>query len=561
MKSKILVISLLRLGDIIMSTPVLRGLREQNPNADIHLLINGQFQQISDLIPYVDKVVSFDRNAIQTGLGEADRSLFESYERLNELIEQLDSENYTQVINMTQNRLSGYLLSALKCGEKLGLILGTDGFANFNSPWFRYMNAQADSEGETVFHYTDVFRFALGLDGHAYPPSLVETEAGSAEAQSILNGTTKPYLLVQPLTSDVKKDWGLDRFSESISLIADAQPDLKFFVLGAPNEKERLEPMVANLQKSGVDAELAICSLAAAFSLLKTSKALLTGDTSIKHLACAARTKIVELSLGSSDYHRTGAYLQGTVILQAKELCAPCPHSKACHRDHHACASRIKPEAVAMIAGEVIRNTYHQLPTIAEEYKAEMQTLRVELSESGFWFAYDVLQPFTEESISRLLGLCAQKIHLEDERKKNDGVLDELGSETVRLGRLFKKIYPRVSGIEWESAFDALEQQGRMIDGRLEGFQVTLKSLYGTFENPERLKDFVSSMISFREKIKTQAFLKSSRSSLDQLIEDDITPPFVRFRRIVESLQEMRSRTEIELKVIRTLRSRMEETA
>ena len=561
MKQKILVISLLRLGDIIMSTPVLRGLRERQPEAEIHLLINGQFAQITEMIPYVDKVVHFDRNELQRGLGEGDLSLFEPYERLKTLMNQLDSERYTQVINLTQNRLSGYLMSAISCKEKLGLTLQTTGSAFFNSPWFRYLNTQADADSESVFHYTDIFRFALGLDGNSYPPGLIETDAGQKEAQDLLGSETSPYILVQPLTSDVKKDWGIERFSEALTLLGSARPNLRILILGAPNEKERLLPLISTLNEKGINAKLAICSLAGAYSLLRGAEALLTGDTSIKHLACAAKTKLVELSLGSSDYHRTGAYLQGTVIIQAKELCAPCPHSKECHRDHHACAARIKPEAVAMVTSEVLRGVYHQLGTIAEEFQGEIDVLRVEVSESGFWYAWNVLEKFTEANVAHLLNLCAQKIHLESERTKDEGGLGELGSESLRLERLYKKIFPKVSGIEWEHTFDALESQGRMIEGRLEGFQVGLKSLYGNFESPERLRDFVKTLIAFREKLKTQPFLQTTRTSLDALIEDDITPPFVRFRRIADAVQEMRVRTDIELRVIRTLRCRLEESA
>jgi hypothetical protein len=115
--------------------------------------------------------------------------------------------------------------------------------------------------------------------------------------------------------------------------------------------------------------------------------------------------------------------------------------------------------------------------------------------------------------------------------------------------------------MEWSHVLDTLESQGQSIETRMMGFQTGLKSLYGSFESPERLRDFVRGLISFREKLKTQALLHSTRTALDSLIEDDITPPFVRFRKIVDAVHEIRTRTEIELKVIRTLRDRMEESA
>lgn len=560
MKPKILALCLLRLGDIILATPVLRGLRERHPDAEIHILINSQFAQIHDLIPYVDRVHEFDRAELQRGLGEPERGLFEPYERLRILVTKLEAERFTQVINLTQNRLSGYLAQLIQGPSKIGLVLGADGMAAFNSPWFRYLNAQADEDSDHVFHYTDIFRFALGLEQGPRRPSLNESEAGVLEANQLLVPGRK-FLLVQPLTSDSKKDWGLDRFDAFIRYFCDALPGFDVLVLGAPSERERLEPLAANLANDGCAVRLAICSLAGAFSLLRRAHGLVTGDTSIKHLACAAGTPLVELSLGSSDYHRTGAYLQNSVIIQARELCAPCPHSKYCHRDHHACAARIKPEAVAMTVSEVIKGERHQLRVIAEEFSDDIEILRVEIEESGFWAAHSVLEPFTEANVARWLWMTGQKVHLEEERMKAQGGWGELGTESVRLEHLFRRIYPNVTTADWAHLLDALERQVTMVETRLGGFEAGLRSLYGSYENPERLKGFVRTLITFREKLKSSPALTASRSSLDRLIEDDITPPFVRFRRIVDAVQDLRTTTEIEIRLIRSLKERLEGVA
>src|SRR4051812_44844975 len=98
---KILVVSLLRLGDILLATSVLRSLKRENPKAEIHILINGQFQAVTNLIPHVTKVFSFDRDGIQQIIGTADRSLLEAYFRVEDLVEQLQTEQYDKVINLT----------------------------------------------------------------------------------------------------------------------------------------------------------------------------------------------------------------------------------------------------------------------------------------------------------------------------------------------------------------------------------------------------------------------------------------------------------------------------
>ena len=130
---KILVVSLLRLGDVILSTPIIKGLSQKYPNAEIHILMNKQFEGVSGLIPYVSQFHYFDRKLIQDGLVQAERPLFEPYHRLESLLTELDKENYSEVINLTHNKMSGWLCSLIKGKEKKGLAINPRGQASL---WF-----------------------------------------------------------------------------------------------------------------------------------------------------------------------------------------------------------------------------------------------------------------------------------------------------------------------------------------------------------------------------------------------------------------------------------------
>jgi hypothetical protein len=107
-------------------------------------------------------------------------------------------------------------MSLIDAKKRLGLCFDTSGRAAFGSSWFRYLNNQVDLEASEVFHFTDVFRFALELgsdaDSWVNTKCLSESEAGRAEAaQALLSFSDLPILAVQPLTSDSKKEWGLVR--------------------------------------------------------------------------------------------------------------------------------------------------------------------------------------------------------------------------------------------------------------------------------------------------------------------------------------------------------------
>ncbi len=551
---KILVVSLLRIGDIVLTAPILRGLRNKFPHAEIHLMLNGQFKQVAPLLPYIDRFWFFDRERLQKGLGEASVPIFDSYERLQAQIDSLNGENYDLALNLTHNRLSGWLLSLISAKEKHGLVFDPQGKAAFGTAWFRYLNHQVDAEGEEVFHFTDVFRFALGIDydPRQNSPALVETEKGRAEAADYLSSEMQgPVIAVQALTSDTKKDWGLESFARAIVQLQGLHPDAQFAILGAPFEKEKLTPLLTRLQDANVRARLAILSFEGAFSLLKRAKLLITGDTSIKHLASLAKTPIVEICLGSSDAHRTGAYQQGSIIIRSREACVPCVHSKACHRASHACGQSLKPDAVAMVASEVFSRRTFQLRTIAEEYAREVEILRVEMTESGFWAAPSLLEPFSEASVCRWLDLACRKLWLESTTRKSASL--QMGTEIRRLAALLKSIHPLVSDIEWRHLWSDLERQAVLAEGRVNSFKIQLQWMRGHFEDPRKMREFINGLILFRERIRHSALLSSFKSLLDQVIEDDMSPAFTRFRRAQDFAAEFEKRTEIYLRLIRGL--------
>ncbi len=134
-----------------------------------------------------------------------------------------------------------------------------------------------------------------------------------------------------------------------------------------------------------------------------------------------------------------------------------------------------------------------------------------------------------------------------------------MGSEALRLGEFLRAIHPTVSDFEWRFLLGDFDKQASMIEGRLNGFKTEIRALHGSYEDPRRMRDYVRGLIGFREKMRNSALLGSFRSVLDLVIEDDISPPFTRFRRIVDVIGEIDRRTTIHLRLIRALGRHIEE--
>ena len=82
--NKILVLRLSSIGDIVLSTPVVRALRTQLDDTEIHYCTKKEFAPILKDNPYVDKILLLDKS-------------------LSRLIIQLKKEKYNHIIDLQNN--------------------------------------------------------------------------------------------------------------------------------------------------------------------------------------------------------------------------------------------------------------------------------------------------------------------------------------------------------------------------------------------------------------------------------------------------------------------------
>lgn len=428
---KILIVSLLRLGDLIMLAPVITGLRNRYPRAEIHLLTNDSNRSVVPLMPEIVKMHYFERNALQKSLGTAEAPLFWGYHQLREMVSAINEENYSLCFNFTHTKLSGYMMGQIVAEEKHGLTIDSKGSVSYGSPWFRYLNDISTTYKGPQFHFTDIFMFGADLERSPRFAELNETADGRSEAARIMkplniNGRT---IAIQTLTSEEKKNWQPEKWQGLLHLLSQNYPHDNFLLLGAPNEVESLTKIKDALPASNV--QIAICSMAGAYSILKKSNFVLTVDTSIKHLAASTGAKVIELSLGSADYQQTGVAKQNSLIIRSREACSPCSHSSACSREKRFCAINISSDAVFSVMSTLLSGRPSALKTIAEEWSDEIELLETQVSGFGFWLALPVATK-AQANLDRITELAAWKYMFQ--RNSADKIA-EFGSLGVELGK------------------------------------------------------------------------------------------------------------------------------
>lgn len=387
---KILGISLLRLGDLILQRPLIEGLRKKHPQSEIHMLINKQFSQVEFLFAgLVDKFIYFDRDNLQKSCGEKEYNILWGFHQLKSLMDDVNQTRYDFVYNFTHNRLTAHLAGLVHAQERIGIYSKDGNFHGLNNPWIAFFNNFFGKPEATGFHYTELLGRALEIQPQQMPFP-VKTSRGQ-------------YVLVQPLTSDSKKNWSLEKYQALVKTLESETP-LQVLVLGAPFEREILS-------KTFPEKNLFICDLQAAASKLRETALLITGDTSIKHLAALYDTPILELSLGSSQPLQVGAYSNHAVTLQPKVQCGPCPHSQKCSQATHVCGDRLSVGAVLQAAHKMLSVDHPDWNRFAQQHP-ELIVLKTEIRHVMGW---------TVQCQS-----LAQKDYFEQVLQKKTMIVDEL---------------------------------------------------------------------------------------------------------------------------------------
>ncbi len=546
---KILVISLLRMGDVIMATPTLRGLKRRFPNAKIDLIYNSQFKGLTPLVPYVDRFIEFDRDLLQKGMGDASKSVFEPFDRMKSLVTNLREQRYDLVVNVTHNRLSGYLAALVQAKDVVGLSLDKKGHPRFGSSWFRHLNRYGlDREG-AHFHYSDLFFFGAQLGSQTEKYDLKESMNGMKSADAITGD--QDYILVQATTSDTKKNYPLKQLTESIRSFRLLQPKLKIFVLAMESERQSLNAWIEESKLS--DVEVAVCDLETAFSLLKGCLMLVTVDTGIKHLAAAAGCKIVELSIGSSNFRSTGVYRSGSLIVQSEVGCAPCPHSKACSQKSHLCSEVIPSDIFGLLWAKYLDGDREGLKILAKESSEEMSVYTVS-SQLGYWSAVPIYTENPMHAVADLVDQLSWKLLLEKEHEKR---MPQIGSFSEKLQETFRISGINFSGEEILDNMTAFERTIERFESRADILLLDFQQVLKAKEMTEKIAEFILMLQKVMTELKNDTALRSYARTIERVLEDASGNDFSTVRKLRECLVDTKNRIQIEHKIVRTLKTQL----
>ena len=371
---KILVIRFSSIGDIVLTTPVIRCLKKQIQDAEIHVLTKKKFANLYKTNPYIDKVYEYD-------------------DSLKKNIEELKIENYDYVVDLQKNKRSVRVTRALGRPHASFPKLN---FRKFLLSTFkidimpdvhivdRYFKAVEKLNVRNDFYGLDFFI----SDKNDFPISELPVEFQNGYYAFVIGGTYKTKILPPVKIAEVLKKINkpvillggpddVERAEEIISLVngqrttdnvdinSQIQKDSQIFsfsdsqiqkdsqIFRFSDSQIQKDSQFFSFSDSQILNLVGKINLEQSASIVKNADSVLTNDTGLMHIAAAFHKNIV--SVWGNTVPELGMYPylpkepEKCHIIECKDVrCRPCSKLgfKECPKKHFRCMMEIDVENI-----------------------------------------------------------------------------------------------------------------------------------------------------------------------------------------------------------------------
>ncbi len=316
---KFLVIRLSSIGDIVLTTPVLRSIKKASPEAEIHFLVKKRFEEVLKYNPYIDKLIPFEKN-------------------LKQYIRQFRKEKYDYILDLHKNIRSFLIRSALNVP---GVVFKK---RNFQKYLITKLHKKKPVE-HVVIRYLEVLQkinipadYEGGLD--FFLPSEAENQA---REMLIQNFSFSPVLGIVLGGTYKTKKWLPEYYITLLNRIG-----MPVVLLGGKSELAEARYIMENLSVPCLNV-VGKTSLIQSAALLKHCEKVISHDTGLMHIAAAFEKPILSIWGNTSPLFGMFPYKTKYIVAENEELeCHPCSKLgfSECPKKHFKCIRELTPEYV-----------------------------------------------------------------------------------------------------------------------------------------------------------------------------------------------------------------------
>ena len=328
---EILVIRTAYIGDVVMTIPILRPLKERYPLAKISFLTSTKAGEVLENNPYVDDIITFDP--------------FWFYpSQINEylkFIRRLKGKTFDLVIEARGDiRELLFLVFPLNARFKVSYDVGGGGYFLTHSVPYKALRHKVE-------YHLDIARY-LGceINGVEWEIYLTDDENKKA-ADLLLSGGAdidKPLIAIHPGARKELKCWPAERFAR----VADSLIEKYGVSLVITGTSEEI-PLAENVKKMMINDCVCLAgktTLREMAAVIKRCNLFICNDSSPMHIAAALNIPTIAI-FGPSKSVETSPYGAEHIVIEKEFPCRYRCDEDICHFvNHHQCMKDISVDDV-----------------------------------------------------------------------------------------------------------------------------------------------------------------------------------------------------------------------
>ena len=321
---KVLVLRFSSIGDLVLTTPVVRCLKQQT-GAEVHFLTKKSFLPVLEANPYIDRLHTFDKD-------------------LSELLPTLRRERFDWVIDLHHNLRSWRVKWALGAPSRSFHKLNFEKWLLVNLHINRLPNVHIVERYMKTVAHLGVSYDGLGLDyhiptGHTIDPTTIDPSLVPGSYVAFAIGATHATKRLPP---------------EKIAGICAQLAPMPVLLLGGKTEAAYSAAIATSAGTHVIDA-CGRLSLHQSADLVRQAAKVFTHDTGLMHIAAAFSKPIVSFwgstvpAFGMYPFYPQGK--SDNITVEVENLpCRPCSKIgyAQCPKGHFACMNQIRDEGWGM---------------------------------------------------------------------------------------------------------------------------------------------------------------------------------------------------------------------
>ncbi|MBI5471586.1 MAG: lipopolysaccharide heptosyltransferase II [Ignavibacteriae bacterium] len=327
--NKTLIIRFSSVGDIVLSSLLVRTFRTRFPNCQLDYVVKEEFADLVRRNPNVSNVLLLPRGGSFGDLQQLRRTIrrnnydlvVDIHDNLRSLVLSWGSQ---RVVRINKRKFARLMLVNCKVDlyRKLG---GSPSVALRYLETVSHCGVEDDGRGLEIFYSDDDARRVEQL----------------LESENV--GDSREFLGICPSAKHNTKMWPRERFAQAAAILSE-EKNRAIILFGSQDEQARCEQVRSEILATNPTAR--VVNLAGRISLVETAAAMdrcalvLTNDSGLMHIAAARKRPLI--AIFGSTVKQLGFFPFGTesrVVENVGLACRPCTHigRSECPRGHFRC--------------------------------------------------------------------------------------------------------------------------------------------------------------------------------------------------------------------------------